>query len=370
MRRAFVSLLALAACLMAQGIALAKGSRPDGPGYLDVQAAALVDRQTGRVLWQMSGYNRRAPASTTKLLTAVVAVQRGRLDEVFEVSRRAASVSGSSAQIGPGERYPLRELLEGMLLRSGNDAAHAIAESVGGTMPHFMELANDEAVRMGARQTHFVNPHGLTASHHYTTATDLAIIARTAISSPEIARIVSSQELVFEQEGGHGRTIRNTNQLLGSYLGADGAKTGTTSAAGKCLVASATRGDVRLIAVLLHGGDRYGAARTLLDYGFSHYGAGVSIPEGSDFGRLPDGRATRLGAPLSAARPIGQPVHLRVRLMPDPPAQGGIVGQAVLMRGEAPVAAAPLLAGALPRPWFWRLLPGLRAVDPPSLESL
>lgn len=350
--------------------ALASSDPGRSPGYLDVQAAVLLDRQSGRVLFAKSAYNRRAPASTTKLLTAVVAVRRGRLSDVIEVSRRAASVTGSSAHIGPGERYRLRELLEAMLMRSGNDAAHAIAEGIGRDVPHYMQWENEAAAEMGARQTHFVNPHGLTAAHHFTSAHDLALIARTALGSPEIARIVQSQELVLEREGGGERPIRNTNSLLGSYIGADGAKTGTTSAAGKCLVASATRGDVRLVAVVLHGGDRYGAARALLDYGFKNYGAGLRIPVGADFGRLRDGRRARLGAELTAVRDASLPLRMRVRLLPRPPAEGGIVGHVEVLAGQDPVAISPLISGPLPRPWYLRYLPRPHAVDRPSLESL
>lgn len=369
MRPLFCLLLA-ALFLLEPAAAFAKIGAPQAPGYLDVQAAVLLDRESGRVLYAKSAYNRRSPASTTKLLTAIVAVRKGNLAKVIEVSRRAASVVGSSAHIGPGERYRLGELLKAMLLRSGNDAAHAIAEGVGGDVPRYMEWENEAAAEMGARQTHFVNPHGLTAAHHFTSAQDLAIIGRTALSDPQIARIVQSAELLFEREGGGSRPIRNTNSLLGSYLGADGAKTGTTSSAGKCLVASATRGDVRLIAVVLHGGDRYGAARALLDYGFSRYAAGMTIPAGRDFGRLPDGRRTYLGLPLTAAREISAPLRLRVRLRPDPPAAGGIVGEAALISGGEPVAVAPIMAGRRPIPWYLRLLPRFGAVDRPSLQSL
>ncbi len=335
------------------------------------QAGILIDADSGRVLYEKSAYIRRSPASTTKLLTALVAVRQGKLQGEFQVSRGAANVTGSSAHLRAGDRYTLRELLEGMLLRSGNDAAHAVAESVSGTMPEFALRMNEQAVRIGARQTHFVNPHGLTAAHHYTSASDLATIARTALREPEIRRIVASQELTLTPVGGEGRKIRNTNSLLGEYLGADGAKTGTTSAAGKCLVASATRGGVHLIAVVLKGGDRYGDARRLLDYGFSEVTGTLRVPPGSRFGRLSDGREPRLVGSL-AAPILHAPVRLRVRIAPTPAREGGIVGVAFLETGGEPVAVAPLAVGALPDPWYLRLLHRLHPapVDRNSLHSL
>ena len=341
------------------------------PPQLDSQAAILIEAGSGRVLYAKSAYVRRAPASTTKLLTALVAVREGRLGQEFEVSRRAASVTGSRAHLRAGDRYTLHELLEGMLLRSGNDAAHAVAESVAGSVPEFAVRMNETAVRIGARQTHFVNPHGLTAPHHYSSAGDLAKIARVALRDPEIGRIVASKELTLTPVGREGRPIRNTNALLGEYLGADGAKTGTTSAAGKCLVASATRGNVHLIAVVLKGGDRYGDARSLLDYGFSQVHGTLAIPRGARFGRLPDGREPRLAAPLRAPM-LQDPLRVRVRLSPTPSREGGVVGVASLEEGGEPVAVAPLRVAPLPERWYLRILGrlGFAPVDRHSLHSL
>jgi D-alanyl-D-alanine carboxypeptidase (penicillin-binding protein 5/6) len=363
MRRAMLALFLL--------LGSAVPAEAQAPPYLSSQAGILIDAKSGRVLFAKSAYIRRAPASTTKLLTALVAVRQGKLTEVYEVSRRAANVTGSSAHLRAGDRYTLRELLEGMLMRSGNDAATAVAEAVGGAVPDFAVRMNETAVRIGARQTHFVNPHGLTASHHYTSAADLATIARVALREPEIRRIVASQELTLTPVGQPGRPIRNTNSLLGEYLGADGAKTGTTNAAGKCLVASATRGDVHLIAVVLKGGDRYGDARRLLDYGFSEVTGTLRIPKGATFGRLPDGRIPRLAAPL-AVPVLRAPLRLRVRISPDPPAEGGVVGVASLEEGGEPLAVAPLVSGPARELWFVRFIHRLRPapVDRNSLHSL
>jgi len=350
---------------------LARAQTP-APPHLSSGAALLVDGTSGEILFGRSAFIRRSPASTTKLLTGLVAARDGRLERVVEVSPAAAAVPGSSAHLRRGERYTLRELLEGMLLRSGNDAAYAVATAVAPSEAAFAQRMNRTAIALGARQTHFVNPHGLTAPHHYTSAQDLARIARAALAQPELRRIVASEELTLTPEGGDGRPIHNTNALLGSYLGADGAKTGTTDAAGKCLVASARRGDVHLIAVVLKGGDRYGDARSLLDWGFARDGGALVFPAGRTFGHLPDGRRLWLGTPLAGAELDGAPLRLRLVTDAGGAPDGGVTGAALLERGGELVAAAPLLTSPRPDPWWLRsirrLLPA--PVDRGSLHSL
>ena len=350
----------------------ARAAMPPAPPYLSSGAAVLIDATSGEVLFARSGYVRRSPASTTKLLTALVAVREGDLGQIVRISPQVDAVPGSSAHLAPGQRFTLRELLEGMLMRSGNDAAHAIAGAVGGDQERFAQRMNRTAAAIGARQTHFVNPHGLTAKHHFTSGRDLARIARVALEEPEIARIVASQELTLKPEDGPGRAVRNTNQLLGSYLGADGAKTGTTDAAGKCLVASARREGVHLIAVVLKGGDRYGDARRLLDWGFRRDGGALAIPRGRVVAHLQDGRPLRLTAPLAGTALDGVPLRLRFAVMEKPPRDGGVVGAAVLRRGGEVLASAALEAPPRPRGWLLRhLLPsGAGAVDRDSLHSL
>jgi len=345
---------------------------PPEPPHLTSGAALLIDATSGEVLYSRSGYVRRSPASTTKLLTALVAVREGQLGKVVEVSRQSAAVVGSSAHLRAGDRYTLRELLEGMLLRSGNDAAHAIATAVAPDIPAFAERMNRMALAIGARQTHFVNPHGLTAAHHFTSASDLAVIAQVALAQQELRRIVASQELTLTPEGGPGRAIRNTNALLGSYLGADGAKTGTTNAAGKCLVASARREGVHLIAVVLKGGDRYGDAMRLLDWGFRRDGGALVLDRGRVLGHLQDGRPLVLAHRMAGTILDGEPVRLHLVRRAGDLADGGVGGVALLMRGGEPIAASPLVTTPRPRPWWLgpirRLLPG--GVDPGSLHSL
>jgi D-alanyl-D-alanine carboxypeptidase (penicillin-binding protein 5/6) len=168
--------------------------------------------------------------------------------------------------LSPGQVVTLEELLHGLLLRSGNDAAIAIAQHIGASVDGFVEMMNQEARDLGLTDTHFVNPHGLDAPDHYSSAYDLMMITRQALADPAFAEIVSTQEYTFR-----GRRLNNRNELLGNYPGADGVKTGTTPGARECLVASATREGHQVLVVILGSEDRYGDASTLLNHFFDNY---------------------------------------------------------------------------------------------------
>lgn len=237
---------------------------------LTAQAAVLIDADTGQVLVSKNAEKREEPASTTKILTALVALQHGNLQDVVTVSKNDWGLEGSSAYLEAGEQQTLENMLYALMLPSGNDAAAAIAEHIGGSIDGFAQMMNATAIAVGATGSHFVNPHGLPDRNHYTTPLDLARITRVAMQNPEFARIVVTKS--FELPGGrHQRLFYNHNKLLWRYEGATGVKTGYTDAAGHTLVASAQRGDRRLIAVLMD--DQREASWTdaekLLDYGFS-----------------------------------------------------------------------------------------------------
>ena len=250
----------------------AAGDAPGGKLRISADSAVLIDWNTGRILYAKAANQPRPMASTTKIMTGLLVLEKGNLSDVVTVSRRAASTPGSSMNIRGGEKLTLERLLYGVLMRSGNDASVAVAEHIAGTEAAFVAMMNARARTLGAYHTQFRNPHGLTAPGHYSTAYDLALMARAALTNPNFANIVATREKLFvTAEEQRQVTLRNTNRLLWSFEGADGVKTGTTSAAGKCLVASATRGDEKLIAVVLHSSDRYGDAAKLLTYGFDHY---------------------------------------------------------------------------------------------------
>ncbi|CEP66990.1 Peptidase S11, D-alanyl-D-alanine carboxypeptidase A [Moorella glycerini] len=244
-----------------------------GPPGLTAAAAVLMDTATGKVLFAKNPDERKAPASTTKILTAMIALEKGHLDDVITVGPNPPRVDGTRVYLVEGEKVTLENLLYGMLLNSGNDAALAIAEHYGGSMEGFARLMNEKAASLGALNSHFVTPNGLSDPNHYTTARDLAIIARAAMQDETFRRIVATRTRPW-----HGQewetTLVNQNKLLWNYEGADGVKNGYTSEARFTLVGSATRQGQSFIAVVL---DEPGAraaeqdVAALLDYGFKEF---------------------------------------------------------------------------------------------------
>jgi D-alanyl-D-alanine carboxypeptidase (penicillin-binding protein 5/6) len=236
------------------------------------ETAFLMVAGTKQVLFDKDGHKIMYPASTTKIMTLITALKHGNLNDTVVVSPAAANVQGSSMDLQRLDRLSLRELLFGLMLVSGNDAAHAVAEHVGGgSYKKFIDWMNEEAERIGALRTHFSNPHGLPDPvNHFTTAYDLALIAAEGFRTPGFEDFVSTPYHTAKfLNRAQGTSMVNTNRLLLTYQGANGVKTGTTNAAGRCLVSSARRGDVLLIAVVLNGGDTvFRDSALLLDYGF------------------------------------------------------------------------------------------------------
>lgn len=252
------------------------------PEEVRAASAVLMDADTGAILFASDPMERRAPASTTKIMTALVILEEGRLDEKVVITERATAVTGTRLGLRRGQRVTLGDLLWAILLKSANDAALAAAEHVGGSEERFVAKMNAKAVSLGMQGTHFANPHGLDNPDHYSTAYDLALLARQALRNPVFARIVQTREARLAiLMGPNGRVVkrrvlRTHNQLLGQFFGADGVKTGYTERAGPCLVASATRGDHQLIAVLLNDSHRWAEAAALLEYGFAAFGGQTS----------------------------------------------------------------------------------------------
>jgi D-alanyl-D-alanine carboxypeptidase (penicillin-binding protein 5/6) len=251
------------------------------PASVEVSAAAaiLVDADTGEVLFERNPDAPRPPASITKILTALVILERGRLTDSVLVSQAAARVGGYRLGLRRGQQVSLEDLLAAILIRSANDAAVAAAEHVGGDRSGFVALMNAKAQELGMRHSRFANPHGLDEPGHFTTARDMAQLTRVALELSPFARLVRTREttLTIWRSGRRGlwpqpRVIQSHNKLLGRLEGADGVKTGYTDAAGQCLVASARRGGQRMIAVLLDDPQRWMDATTLLEFGFGSAG--------------------------------------------------------------------------------------------------
>lgn len=237
---------------------------------VQASAAILIETESGRVLFGKSQHEKRAMASTTKTMTAIVALENGNLEDIVKVSPYATSIRGSSAYISSGQEYKLEDLLYGMMLVSGNDAATAIAEHISGSVKEFAKLMTQKAFEIGLTDTCYKNPHGLDAPGHYTTAYDLAMIARFGYKNPKFEKIITSKQWVMPK-GDRDYTINNINRLLYEYDGANGVKTGYTGKAGRCLIASAKRDGMHLISVLLNSSNRWHESKQLLDYGFKNF---------------------------------------------------------------------------------------------------
>ena len=235
------------------------------------RAEAVAEVTTGRILWEQDADLRLPMASTTKVVTALAVLAAGGLDDTVVIPREAVGVEGSSVYLQEGERWTVRDLLYGLLLRSGNDCAVALALHCAGSVGAFAARMNALARACGAENSHFVNPHGLPAEGHYTTARDLAHIAAVALRDPVFREIVSCRSHAVPDGGAGARVLYNKNKFLQGYAGADGVKTGYTKEAGRCLVASASRGGMHAVSVVLDSPDMYARSAELLDAAFSRF---------------------------------------------------------------------------------------------------
>lgn len=267
------------------GVFLNEAVKTSGKPVIDAAAAVVMDFASGRVLYSKNAIKRRAIASTTKIMTAIVAIENGCMEDTVVISNKAASVWGSTINLKKDSKYKLEELLYGLLLNSGNDASIAIAEHIGGSVDEFVKMMNAKAVDLGAADTAFVNTHGLDAEGHFSTAYDMALIARYALKNKQFSKIVGTVNKNIP-----GRQLYNTNEMLRLYQGADGVKTGYTGKAGRCLVTSATRNGMRLISVVLGSPTTYKRAlstKSMLDYVFANYKKRMLLTEGKEVAKIP-----------------------------------------------------------------------------------
>ena len=236
-------------------------------GGISGKAAVLYEPESGSFLYKKSADVRMPMASTTKIMTAIVAMENSELSDVVTVDGRAVGTEGSSAYLSVGEELTMEELLYALLLQSANDAAVAIACHIGGDIDGFAEMMNAKALELGLTDTHFTNPHGLDDGEHYTTAGELAIIAAELLKDPTLKRIVSTYKKTFATDERR-RTYVNHNKLLKLYDGAIGVKTGFTKKCGRCLVGAAERDGLTLITVTLDAPDDWRDHAAMLDHGF------------------------------------------------------------------------------------------------------
>ena len=243
--------------------------------YVDIQvpAAVVIDFDTGRVLYDKNGDEKRKMASLTKIMTSILLVENCDMEEQIEVPKKAAQIGGSTVGLKAGDIVTAKSLLYGMLLPSGNDCAYTVAIHLGGTIENFAKMMNDKAKILGLTSTNFVNPHGLDNENHYTTAKEMAYLTRYALKNPYIDEAVKTKSITINF-GSFTKTLNNTNSLLRTYEKADGVKTGFTNGAERCLVSSATDNDRRYICVVLGATTtkiRFNTSKLLLEETFKKY---------------------------------------------------------------------------------------------------
>jgi D-alanyl-D-alanine carboxypeptidase (penicillin-binding protein 5/6) len=349
--------------------AVTMGERPDLRGsapdlYIPAGKLATAD---GRALWGRDVEARRAMASTTKIMTAVVVLENSSLDDVVTVSKTDMKVGESGMGLRLGEKLSVRQLLEGMLIQSGNDAATALAVHVGGSTSQFVDMMNAKAAQLDLPNTHFLNAHGLDVPGHYTSAEDLTALARYAMRIPEFRRIVGIyKDRVVTPKYTH--QLTSTNLMLKQYAGANGIKTGWTDEAGYCIVVSAKRGEVELVGTVLGAASeegRFGQATRLLDWGFAHYRSSQVATAGVRTGNVRVSDYVERTVPTETSEStsvavfdLAGPVRNRIDLKPEvsaPVAKGQRLGTMTIYQGERLLAQVPLNAAAdVPAPTFWQ----------------
>ena len=326
-------------------------------------SAILVDADSGRVLYEQNADAKMLIASTTKILTALVAIREGDLSQVVTVKREATLTEGSSMYLKEGEQLTLETLLYGLLLCSGNDAAVAIADAVGGSQAGFVKLMNETARELGMEHSSFANPNGLDDEDHYSTARDMAKLACAAVNNETLMRIASTRTVTIG-----GRTMTNHNKLLSYMDGCIGLKTGYTKAAGRTLVSCAERNGQRLVAVTLQDGNDWADHQALYEYGFAAYPARRAAVLGQEIGRAPvqGGQCdtVSLVAAASFSWPVAAGERLETRIDLDEPLAAPVkagtqVGEAVFLLDGAEVGRVDLLCGETAWPKLesaWKML--------------
>ena len=323
---------------------------------ISAQAAVLLECSGGDVVYEQNASLRLPMASTTKIMTALVAIESGDLSRRFAIPAEAVGVEGSSVYLQVGEHLTLEELLYAVMLESANDAAAAVACLVGGSVEAFAAMMNEKAASLGLTDTHFTNPHGLDDEAHYTTALDLARLTAYALENPVFAEMVSTPRKTIPLGDGEGtRVLVNHNRLLRQYEDVIGVKTGFTKHSGRCLVSAAEQNGVRMVAVTLNAPDDWRDHRSLLDLGFSQYESVTLASPGSITAELPcagaeNGMLTAVNRDgLTVVLPAGTEISRLIEsrgFLFAPVTEGQIVGQVRFFAGDRELGALPLTASA------------------------
>ncbi len=323
------------------------------PPELQARSAILIEASTGQVLFEKNPDMPLPPASLTKMMTALIVLERCGLDEVVTASARAARARASSLHLKAGERVTVRDLLYALLLRSANDAAVALAEHTAGSVEGFVQLMNAKARALGATHTHFENPHGLHHPRHLSTARDLALIARAAMENPQFRAIVCQRRVQIARSiDQQDRWVVTKAKFLEMYPWAEGIKTGFTRQAGLCFAGAASKAGRRLISVVLNSPQREQDTIALMEYGFNDWVPVALGQAGQRVGRAPvkNGAQSEVPVQLEQAAiwvvPRAEQHRYRWVLLPvelqAPVASNTPAGWAVLQRDGQPLLKIPL----------------------------
>ncbi len=335
------------------------------PPTIKASAAILVDAETGLVLFDQNMHQPRPIASTTKVMTALLALENGNLSEEVTVSPTVLTLEGSNVGLQPGDVVRLDDLLASLLLSSGNDAAVAIAEHISGSVADFANLMNSRAKELGATDSNFVNPHGLHDPNHYSSAYDLALITREAFKHARFRELVGAKVAeVHLPSAPEGKVqLINHNKLLWRTDYANGVKTGFVSQSGHCLIASGGKNGWDLIAVVLDSPDMYVESKALLDYGFKTYRQRVYAHAGDAVGRIRVKGGKQRSIPAICEKTIAcvsgpglnDDCRFEVKLtkLKAPITKGTVAGEAQLLVGDMVLSQSRVLAGeTVARSWL------------------
>lgn len=334
---------------VAVGILAAILFLPVKAGAISAECAILIDAQTGRVLYEKQAEEKSLIASTTKIMTALVICEQTNVLDRVKIPKEAVGIEGSSMYLKAGEVLTIQELLYGLMLQSGNDAAVALAIYCGGTVEGFTELMNDKARRLGMTQSHFSNPNGLDSPGNYSTARDMALLTAYAMQNPIFAQTVSTKTITIGE-----RCLRNHNKLLWQLEGANGVKTGYTKAAGRILISSVTRMGRQLIAVTFNAPNDWQDHKTLIEDGFSRFSVQQLVRQGQSLGQLELAGGQEESVDLIAAEDFSYPLAQGERVtitLPEsgfayaPVAKGQDAGYAHILVDGTAVAKVPLVYG-------------------------
>ncbi len=349
----YITALLLAAVIFSFLTIYAFGEHKSSGFSVSAKSAVLYQPETDTFIYSKNADARLPMASTTKIMTALVALENSEMDEIVEIDDSAIGVEGSSAYLRQGDVLTMEELLYALLLQSANDAAVAIACHIGGDVDGFADMMNEKAVKLSLTDTHFVNPHGLDGKEHYTTARELALITAEAMKSEEFRKIVATYKKTFATED-RSRTYVNHNKLLKLYDGCIGVKTGFTKKSGRCLVGAAERDGLTFITVTLDAPSDWSDHSVMMNYGYERLEKLCLATEFDHVYRVPviDGEQEQ----LTVANTVGADIitergdrsveeHIRlVRYAIAPVRRGDILGEIIYTVDGETVARVPLVA--------------------------